>query len=185
MTIPSSFWITSGKGESDISELSAIDAAFMDAGIGFQNHVVVSSIPPTLEITPKIDSELGTTRVFIEDEWKMIPSSAIIYVVRSIETGKKGEIVSTCIYLAKVKIVQDSEEINCILAYEAKGRNQTHVEKLALSGLKEMVERRSAVIDKTWGNSGFKSITSSFEIQKEYGCSTSFVVMDPFSFTRL
>lgn len=182
MTLPCRFWITKGIGESDVSELSAFDESLMNAGIGYQNHVIVSSIPPSIEIQPKIVVQHGLTQVHVGNEWKLIPSSSILYVVRAMKTGKKGDNVATCISLAKVKINTNDAKLDCILAYEANGSNLEIVEKMALSGLKEMVERRQAILDENWGNSGYKIISSSLAITKEYGCSVSFVVMDPFTF---
>lgn len=182
MTIPSRFWITKGIGESDVSELSAFDESLMNAGIGYQNHVLVSSIPPSIEIQPKIVAQQGLTIVPIGDEWKLIPSSTILYVVRAMKTGKRGNNVATCISLAKVAINTTDANLECILAYEAKGSSLETVEKISLSGLKEMVKRRQAILDESWGKSGYKIISSSLEITKEYGCSVSFVVMDPFTF---
>ena len=181
MTIPSRFWITKGIGESDVSELSAFDESLMNAGIGYQNHILVSSIPPSIEIQPKIAVQHGLTYVPVGDEWKLIPSSAILYVVRAMKTGKRGDNVATCISLAKVTINTNDVKLACILAYEAKGSNLDVVEKKASSGLKEMIERRQAILDESWGNSGYKVVSSSLEIKKEYGCSVSFVVMDPFT----
>ncbi len=182
MTIPSRFWMTKGIGESDVSELSAFDESLMNAGIGYQNHVLVSSIPPSIEIQPKIVAQHGLTHVPVGNEWKLIPSSAILYVVKAIKTGKKGNDIATCISLAKVAVNTNDANLKCVLAYESKGSNLEKVEKIALSGLKEMVERRQAILDESWGNSGYKHISSSLEITKEYGCSVSFVVMDPFTF---
>ncbi|MHA1418512.1 MAG: pyruvoyl-dependent arginine decarboxylase [Candidatus Heimdallarchaeaceae archaeon] len=182
MTIPSRFWITKGIGESDVSELSAFDESLMSAGIGYQNHVLVSSVPPSIEIQPKIVAQHGLTYIQVGSEWKLIPSSAILYVVRAIKSGKKGDSVATCISLAKVTIITGDETLECVLAYEANGSNPEVVNRTALSGLKEMVERRQAILDENWGNSGYKIVSSSLEITKEYGCSVSFVVMDPFTF---
>ena len=98
------------------------------------------------------------------------------------KTGKRGDNVATCISLAKVTINTNDVKLACILAYEAKGSDLEVVEKKASSGLKEMVERRQAILEESWGNSGYKIVSSSLEITKEYGCSVSFVVMDPFTF---
>jgi len=182
MTTPSRFWITNGIGESDVSELSAFDESLMKAGIGYQNHVLVSSIPPSIEIQPKIVAQYGLTHVPVGDEWKLIPSSSILYVVRAMKTGKRGDNIATCISLAKITIDTTTPYLECILAYEANGSSLKLVEAIALSGLNEMVKRRQAILDESWGNFGYKIISSSLEIKKEYGCSVSFVVMDPFTF---
>ncbi len=154
----------------------------MNAGIGYQNHVLVSSIPPSIEIQPKIIAQHGLTRVQVGAEWKLVPPSAILYVVRAIKTGKRSDNVATCISLAKVEIKTNDANLECVLAYESNGSKLDVVESMALSGLKEMVERRHAILDENWGNSGYKIISSSLEITKKYGCSVSFVVMDPFTF---
>ncbi|MBY9002263.1 MAG: hypothetical protein KGD64_15190, partial [Candidatus Heimdallarchaeota archaeon] len=103
-------------------------------------------------------------------------------VVRALKSGKKGESVACCISLAKVSIQNQDPQFDCVLAYETKGSNLDAVKTNALKGIKEMIERRNAVVDENWGDSGFKTVSSSLKIDKEFGCSVSFVVMDPFTF---
>ena len=127
MSKPTRYWITSGVGESEISELDAIDNAFMNSGLGYQNHIKVSSIPPVLEITPEIDSERGITHVEIAGTKKMIPFSTNIHVVKSIITGNKNQQLTACIALAKVFVQIEEKNTSCVLAFESKGKdgNQT------------------------------------------------------------
>ena len=182
MTTPTRFWLTSGKGESNSSELEAVDFAFLDAGLGYQNHVAVSSIPPVEEIFPSIDKKKGVTYIPIDDESRMLPVSEIIYVVRSIKNGKKGETIASCIALAKISFELDKGPKSCMLAYETNGTDLEKTRKEAVVGVRNMAEKRKAKIDKSWGDSGFKTITSNLEISKKFGCSISFVVFDPFTF---
>ncbi|MBY9000904.1 MAG: hypothetical protein KGD64_08330, partial [Candidatus Heimdallarchaeota archaeon] len=81
MSTPTRFWLTQGNGESNVSKLSANDEAFIQSGIGYQNHVMVSSIPPSVEIQPRILSQKGVTYVPFKDDFKLIPPSSILYVV--------------------------------------------------------------------------------------------------------
>ena len=182
MLLPTRFWITKGIGESDISALSALDDAFMEAGIGYQNHVIVSSIPPATEIQPKIDQIKGMTFVPVVNTMKTLQPSSIIYVVRSLNTGVRGEEIAASIALAKVSIPSENKNNMCSLAFESHGHNIKDVEEEALAGLKEMIERRKANVVENWGDSGFKTVTSHLVVEKSYGCAATFVVFDPFTF---
>lgn len=184
MSSPTKFWLTSGIGESDYSELEAVDCAFLDSGLGYQNHVTVSSIPPTEEIFPTIDKKQGVTYVPVEDELRMLPVNEILYVVRSIRNGVKGETIASCISLAKVSLEINEVSNSCMLAYETSGIDLERVKNEAIVGVRNMAEKRKAKLDLTWGDSGFKTITSSLKVKKKYGCSASFVVFDSFTFTR-
>ena len=182
MTTPTRFWLTSGKGESNNSKLEAVDFAFLDAGLGYQNHVTVSSIPPVEEIFPSIDKKKGVTYIPINDESRMLPVSSILYVVRSIRNGKKGETIASCIALVKILLELDVIPKSCMLAYETRGTDLETVRKEAIIGVRNMAEKRKTKLDLSWGDSGFKTITSNLEINKEFGCSASFVVFDPYTF---
>lgn len=179
---PSRFWITTGYGESNISELNAIDSAFVDSGIGFQNHVVVSSIPPAEQIFPKIDSKRGTTYIPIGNQNYELPLSSIIHVVRSMKTGGKGDTIASCIALARVKIIENNISKFCIFAFESSGKEIKEVESKAIRGVHAMIEKRSVELDSSWENNGFKLISKTQKVQQEFGCVASFVVFDPFTY---
>lgn len=182
--LPTRFWLTVGKGESENSKLEAIDAAFMDAGVGYQNHVTVSSIPPLEEIYPQIDRKKGITYITVESKPKLLPLSSIIHVVKSISVGKKGERISCSIALAKatVTIADNTEE--CILAYESQGTSQNEAEEAALKGVKKMIEHREGKIQEIWGDSGYKLISIDLLIRNNFGCVVAFVVFDPFTYEK-
>ena len=182
MSRPTRYWITSGTGESELSDLDALDKAFMNAGLGYQNHIAVSSIPPVTEIFPDIDKENGITYVSFENKRSMIPFSMNIYVVKSLTFGKRNDFISTAIALAKIFTKINGEEIPCMLAFESKGETLDEAKAKALEGVKSMISERVAYIDSSWGNSGFKFASSSLVITKKYGCSVSFIVFDPFTY---
>ena len=77
--IPTRFFVTSGKGINKTSELNAFDLALLQAGIGDQNLVSVSSVLP-----------IGIRQV---DRTKM-PRGAITLAVLARYGGGEGEVVS-------------------------------------------------------------------------------------------
>jgi pyruvoyl-dependent arginine decarboxylase (PvlArgDC) len=182
MSSPTRFWLTTGIGESDRSELEAIDSAFYNSGLGYQNLVVVSSIPPVNEISPKIDSQNGTTHVLWNNEWKLLPLSSVIHVVQAMNTGRTGEGLASCIALVKISVKINDVVEKCILAYEEIGSDLNQTEQLAIQGVKAMIKHRQGVIDESWGESGFKLISSFLNVKKKYGCSVAFVVFDSFTY---
>ena len=183
--LPTRFWLTTGIGQSENSELEAIDSAFMDAGIGYQNHVTVSSIPPIEEIFPKIDVAKGITYVSINGEFKLLPFSSIINVVRSMNKGIKGEKIACSIALTKIETDVDSNPQKCVLAFEAQDSSLTKVEEYAQRGVEKMIELRAGQVQKDWGKSGYKLVSSSLQVEKEFGCVVAFVVFDPFTYRQL
>ena len=77
--IPSKFFVTSGKSSSPVSSLNAFDRALIEAGIGEQNLVAVSSVLP-----------IGATRI---EQCKM-PMGAVTHCVLSQMRGREDEIIS-------------------------------------------------------------------------------------------
>ncbi len=182
MSTPTRFWLTAGIGESNGSKLEAIDLAFHNSGLGYQNLVVVSSIPPINEISPKIDSQKGTTYILCNNEWKLLPLSSVIHVVQAINTGKTGEELASCIALAKISVEINDITEKCMLAYEEIGSDLNQTEQQAIQGVRTMIKHRQGVIDKSWGESGFKLISSFLNVKKKFGCSVAFVVFDSFTY---
>ncbi|HLM70004.1 MAG TPA: pyruvoyl-dependent arginine decarboxylase [Thermoplasmata archaeon] len=77
--IPSRFFVTSGKGINKTSELNAFDLALLQAGIGEQNLVSVSSVLP-----------IGIRQV----ERVPISRGAITHAVLARHAGGEGEVIS-------------------------------------------------------------------------------------------
>ncbi|MHA1687105.1 MAG: pyruvoyl-dependent arginine decarboxylase [Candidatus Heimdallarchaeaceae archaeon] len=180
MVIPKRYWLTAGVGESNFSPLVAADKAFIQAGIGYQNHVLVSSIPPVKEVKVKIDSKLGLTSIVEQDgSSHLIVPSTILHVVRAMKIAQKGEKISACIALCKVNLTFQNKTYSCLLAYENTGHDLKETKEEALAGVKNLVQSRNVKIDVTWGENGFKVISSSLTVQKKFGCVASFVVFDP------
>ena len=77
--VPSRFFVTSGKGINKTSELNAFDLALLQARIGEQNLVSVSSVLP-----------IGVRQVDREP----IPRGAITHGVLARHAGGEGEVIS-------------------------------------------------------------------------------------------
>ena len=182
MNTPTRYWVTSGIGESDVSELVAMDKAYMNSGLGYQNHVIVSSIPPVEKINPRIYKDKGITYVPLNGEHKLLPLSEVIHVIRALKTGEKGENLCSSISLAKISTLIEGEEHQCLLAYEATGTNLKDTELDSLAGLIKMVNERQAIADETWGNDGYETLSISLKVNKKFGCSVIFIVFDPFTY---
>ena len=83
--IPSKFFITSGKSSNPVSSLNAFDRALIEAGIGEQNLVAVSSVLP-----------IGIVRI----EPCEMPMGAVTHCVLSQMRGKEDEVISAGIAYA-------------------------------------------------------------------------------------
>lgn len=79
LQMPKRFFVTSGKAASRVSDLNAFDEALLNAGIGEQNLVYVSSILPIgIRQTRKIS----------------LPMGAITHCVLAQQRGGEGEMIS-------------------------------------------------------------------------------------------
>ena len=83
--IPTHFFVTSGRGINKTSELNAFDLAVLQAGIGEQNLVSVSSVLP-----------VGIRQIDREP----IPRGAITHGVLARTAGGEGEVISAGIAYA-------------------------------------------------------------------------------------
>ena len=79
VTIPTRFFVTSGRAINKTSELNAFDLALLKAGIGEQNLVSVSSILPD-----------GVRQI----ERRPLPMGAIVHCVLARHHGGEGEVIS-------------------------------------------------------------------------------------------
>jgi arginine decarboxylase len=79
LPVPTRFFVTSGKGINKTSELNAFDLALLQAGIGEQNLVSVSSILPS-----------GIRQV----ERPRLTRGALTHCVLARHSGSEGEVVS-------------------------------------------------------------------------------------------
>ncbi|MGA7922532.1 MAG: pyruvoyl-dependent arginine decarboxylase, partial [Thermoplasmata archaeon] len=77
--VPTRFFVTSGKGINKVSELNAFDLALLQAGIGEQNLVSVSSVLP-----------IGIRQM----ERTAIARGAITHCVLARMSGGEGEVIS-------------------------------------------------------------------------------------------
>jgi len=79
LSIPTKFFVTSGKAVSKVSDLNAFDEALQNAGLSEQNLVSVSSVLP-----------IGVRRVRKRD----MPMGAITFCVLAQQRGGEGETIS-------------------------------------------------------------------------------------------
>ncbi len=79
LPLPSKFFVTSGKAISKVSDLNAFDEALLNAGIGEQNLVSVSSVLP-----------VGVGQVKLRE----LPMGAIIHCVLAQQRGGEGEMIA-------------------------------------------------------------------------------------------
>ena len=77
--IPKKFFVTSGKAASRVSDLNAFDEALLNAGIGEQNLVYVSSILP-----------IGVKQARRPE----LPMGAVTHCVLAQQRGGEGEMIS-------------------------------------------------------------------------------------------
>lgn len=85
LEVPTKFFVTSGKAVSRVTDLNAFDKALLNAGMGEQNLVSVSSIlPASVKQIPK----------------KKMPRGAIVHCVLAQMRGSEGETISAGIAYA-------------------------------------------------------------------------------------
>ncbi len=80
------YFLTAGKGESEVSKMNAFDKALLEAGIGHCNLVSVSSIIPKGAIEVKNGN---------------IPAGSITFVVLSRMDGEEEQLITAGIGVAK------------------------------------------------------------------------------------
>lgn len=85
LPLPTKFFVTSGRAVSKISDLNAFDEALINAGVGEQNLVSVSSVLP-----------VGIQRV----RRRPLPRGAITFCVLAQQRGGEGEMISAGIAYA-------------------------------------------------------------------------------------
>ena len=79
LPLPRKFFVTSGKAVSKISDLNAFDEALLNAGMGEQNLVSVSSVLP-----------IGVMQV----RYRELPMGAITHCVLAQQRGGEGEMIA-------------------------------------------------------------------------------------------
>lgn len=85
LEVPTKFFVTSGRAVSRVTDLNAFDKALLNAGMGEQNLVSVSSIlPAAVKQIPK----------------KKMPRGAIVHCVLAQMRGSEGETISAGIAYA-------------------------------------------------------------------------------------
>ena len=181
--IPTRFWMTKGVGIAD-DPLSAYDAALYDAGLGNQNIVTVSSVPPPTMIDVRISE--GCTEVPVETgsgiEYKQLPRSAVIFVVqaKSIGTGTRVATVSLGWHHSRSGMEEG------IFAVEDNGTDSVD-DSLARNTVRLQQMMKSRKVEPVMENGEPKFIHLAVEVDAgdRIGAALSLAVFDPFTFKPL
>lgn len=126
LPLPKHFFVTTGKAVSKVSDLNAFDQALLDAGIGEQNIVSVSSTLPK-----------GIKRISPVE----ITRGAIIFCVLAKESGNEGETISAGIAYG----FRDDDEGGYVAEGHIKGEKKSLQEILRWK-LDEMAKLRDVEI---------------------------------------
>lgn len=143
--LPKKFFLTTGKGESDTSEINAFDKALINAGIGQCNLVKVSSILPgnCVETSP-VNPEPGS----------------ITFTVLSRSDGVKAKEISAGIGYAMMK---DKEGYG-IVAEDCNNRMEEEAKEEIRKKLREMASSRGMEINE------IRVEAESLRVDSEFGC---------------
>jgi arginine decarboxylase len=153
--LPSKFFTTSGKATSAVSDLNAFDVALINAGIGEQNLVAVSSVIP-------VDAK----RIDRRD----LPMGAVTHCVLSQMRGRDGEVISAGIAYAFRKDGRGG--------YVAEGHLHGSAACLKTE-LKNKMQEMSRIRDAEFGEVSY--LVEDLRVPMgEYGCCVSAVVFSEY-----
>lgn len=151
--IPQRFFVTSGRSISEVSDLNAFDKALMNAGLGEQNLVQVSSVLPP-----------GIKKVNRQN----LPKGAIVFCVLAQMRGGEGETISAGIAYA---FREDGQG-----GYVAEGHgfmNGRAMKRILEWKLEEMAKRREVEI----GTIGYKVEELSIPMDNYGACVAALVFL--------
>lgn len=159
--IPKSYFITSGVGEDEISEINAFDLALLNAGIANYNWVQVSSILP-------LDASL--------DENKKLPKEgAILFCVMARMDGKQGEEIQSGIAIGLCKD-NENKSYGLIIESNLIDCDGELIEDKLNSKLKKMSEiRKLNIVDKKI------NLSKRIKISKKFGTTISIVIFNDYN----
>lgn len=156
--IPKTYFVTTGFGESDVSELMSFDMALKNAKISDYNWVPVSSILP---------------KNIVYDSSKSLPAKgSILFCVMSRAAVKNGSTVSVGIGTAMAK----DDDGNRILGFVVEDcfyeNNKLFLENKIKDQLKFMAKIRSLHLENP------TTATITFSPKKQYGTAIAVVVFN-------
>lgn len=151
LLVPKEYFMVSGIGESDTSNLNAFDKALVAAGISQCNLVPVSSILPksAIEVKPK-----------------RIEPGQVTFVVMGKASGKRGDIISTGVAIGYV----EGGENDLIVELDQDGGADAVRNRLSVL-LNEMASARGATISRT------KEEVCELRIRRAHGVAVAAVVL--------
>ena len=155
---PTTYFIVSGKGESNISEKASFDAALIDAGIADYNWVPVSSIlPPGIQF---------------DEKKEMPPKGSILFCVLSVATVEKGNSITVGIGVSTTFGKSGEATPGFVMEEHAYGEEEKFVKNKIRRALRFMADNRNIILDKT------KIVSLSFSPQKRFGTAVAVVVFN-------
>jgi len=129
LRIPSKFFITKGKGESNFGYYpGAIDKALKAAGIHNQNLIFYTSILPP-----------NAKRI---ERPKDLPYGAVLETISAIATGRKGERTTAALIVAWVLNKRNHKKVCGLVAEYHGNKTKRSARKYLLGVIKEMFESR-------------------------------------------
>ena len=135
--VPSQFFTTSGKGESDAGskglpyETGSYDAALNDAGIQNANIVKYTSVMAT-----------GLERISREEGEKNIKWGQVVECIMAQANGKKGATITATVMVTEVKDKNGTHLGGFACEYSGNGAKK-QVEEALLESIEGMIERRN------------------------------------------
>lgn len=165
--IPQEYFLTLGKGESDITvHAGSFDRALLDAGIPNINIIVYSSIlPPTAKEVKKIE----------------LPFGSVAEVIMSVCNGKKGEHVTAGLIYGW--IYKDGQKIGGLVAEAHEQYTASKIRTVLNASLKDMFESRFD--SRRFELKDVKMKIESFVPKKRFGTSIAAIVFKSYKYPQV
>jgi len=135
--IPYEYFITSGKGESDVGssglpyETGSFDAALTDAGINNVNIMKYSSMVPP--VSKEISKHKGTKNI----NW-----GEVMECIMAESSGSKGSKISAAVVITDV-IDPKGTRLGGVACEYSGNQSKKELEKSLCASIKEIIERRN------------------------------------------
>lgn len=179
--IPTRFWITKGTGIAE-DTLTAYDQALYDAGVGCQNIVTVSSVPPVEQIRVRVQK--GSTLIpmpMLGDriEFRKVPRSTILFAVQALSVGSSDRIATV-----SIGRYESADGTPAVLAVEDEGTDSImESQKRATNCLREMMRCRGilGVDSPDFERERVQHASSIVQAGEKTGAALALVVFDPFT----
>ena len=125
---PSSYFIVTGKGESNVSEIVSFDNALIDAGIADYNWVPVSSILPS--------------DIHFDKTCRMPKKGSVMFCVMSRAMAKKGKIVTVGIGAMTTVDIEGNRSVGFVMEGSVPGEDKNYLVSKIKKSLNSMAKLR-------------------------------------------